>query len=217
MNKNDLNFTAKLTIKVELPYRTYLPNDYSDDGPAHPLLLFLHGAGERGDDLTALTNTALPKHIEEGLDLPFVTVCPQCAEGSWWDEHALSALLDKVVSAYNIDQTRLYLTGLSMGGRGTWQLANLLGEKFAAIAPTCPPFVWVNPENFRNLPIWCFHGVMDSVIPVSDSVKIVRLLRSNGCKVEFTTYANADHDSWTDTYTNPELYEWLLSHRRAAP
>jgi len=76
----------------------------------------------------------------------------------------------------------------------------------------CPPFGFVNPVNFKDLPVWCFHGAMDSVIPVSDSVKMVRLLRSGGCNVKFTVYPDADHDSWTDTYTNTALYDWFLEH-----
>ena len=214
MKSDDLCFAASLTLEVELPYRTYLPNDYSSNGPGFPLLMFLHGAGERGSDLKALTNTALPKHIEEGMVLPFVTVCPQCPEGSWWNTDALAALLEHSQEFYNIDASRIYLTGLSMGGRGTWQLADRISDKLAAIASICPPFFFVNPANFLHLPIWCFHGVMDSVVPVNDSVKMVRMLRGAGCNVRFTTYADADHDSWTETYTNPELYEWLLSHQR---
>jgi len=214
MKSDDLNFSASIKVEVELPYRTYLPDDYSDEGSGHPLLLFLHGAGERGSDLSALTDTALPKHIEEGLDLPFVVVCPQCPIGVGWDPQALVALLDLAIENYNIDHSRVYLTGLSMGGRGTWQLTELVGDRLAAIASICPPFVYVNPAKFQNLPIWCFHGVMDSVVPVTDSVRMVRMLRNAGCEVEFTTYANADHDSWTETYTNAALYEWFLSHRR---
>jgi len=214
VNSSDLQFKTKLELNVDIPCRVYLPEGYADQGPASPVLLFLHGAGERGSDLKALTDTALPKHIEEGLQLPFVTVCPQCPEGSFWNERELLALLDKIVEDYNIDQTRIYLSGLSMGGRGTWQLADLAFDRFAAIVPICAPFYWVNPENFTNLPIWCFHGVMDSVIPVTESVKMVRRLREAGCDIEFTTYANTDHDSWTETYTNPKVYEWLLSHQR---
>jgi len=215
MKSDNLVLDTTLEIPVSLPYRTYFPAGYADTGDPHPLLLFLHGAGERGSDLKALTATALPKHIEAGdVDLPFVTVCPQCPEGSWWDELALSALLDKAIADYNVDTTRIYLTGLSMGGRGTWQLANLVADRLAAIVPICAPFMWVNTQPFKRLPMWVFHGVMDSVVPVTESVRMVRMLRQAGCQVEFTTYANADHDSWTETYLNPALYDWLLSHRR---
>ena len=215
MKHTDEKLKAKVKVEVSLPYRTYLPKRYSAKGTGRPLLLFLHGAGERGNDLTALTKTALPKHIEAGeLDLPFVTVCPQCPEGSWWDEVALEALLDKVIDDYNVDLKRIYLTGLSMGGRGTWQLANVIADRLAAIVPICAPFLFVNPAPFKRLPIWVFHGVMDQVVPITESVRMVRMLRQAGCNVEFTTYSNADHDSWTETYTNPALYEWLLSHKR---
>ena len=213
MKSDSFLLETSVQVDVSLPYRTYFPDGYSTGGKPHPLLMFLHGAGERGSDFSALVRTALPKHIEDGdLDLPFVTVCPQCPEERWWDELALKALLDKVVTDYNIDTTRVYLTGLSMGGRGTWQLANIVADRLAAIAPICAPFFFVNAKLFKRLPIWVFHGVMDSIVPVADSVRMVRLLRQAGCNVEFTTYANADHDSWTETYTNPRLYDWLLSH-----
>ncbi len=214
MKSDDSVFSGQLTVSIELPYRVYLPDHYVDTGEGFPLLLFLHGAGERGSDLTALANTGLPKEIEQGMHLPFVTICPQCPLNEAWDEHKLLALLDTIIADYNIDPTRIYVTGLSMGGRGTWQLANLAGHRFAAILPICPPFFWTNPDNFKDLPIWCFHGVMDSVVSVTDSVRMVRLLRTAGCQVNFTTYANADHDSWSETYTNPAIYEWLLSHQR---
>ncbi|MCH2338015.1 MAG: prolyl oligopeptidase family serine peptidase [Pseudomonadales bacterium] len=214
MDHHEKTFAKTVEIKkeVEIPFRAYIPNGYSEGGQGLPLLLFLHGAGERGSDLKQLAATGLPKHIEEGLDIPFVTVCPQCPENDWWDPIALKALFEHVVTTYNVDESKLYLSGLSMGGSGTWQLANILYERLAAIAPVCPPFGFVNPANFKELPVWCFHGAMDSVIPVSDSVKMVRLLRLGGCNVKFTVYPDADHDSWTETYTNPALYDWLLEH-----
>ena len=214
MKSESLNFGTTVSVNVALPYKVYYPKGYSASGEPHPLLMFLHGAGERGSDLSALTATALPKHIEDGdLDLPFVVVAPQCPEGHWWNPLAVDALLDKAIADYNIDPSRVYLTGLSMGGRGTWEMANRAGHKLAAIAPICGPFVWVNAAPLQRLPMWVFHGVMDSVVPVTESVKMVRMLRAAGCDVKFTTYADADHDSWTETYTNPELYDWLLSHR----
>ncbi len=215
MKRNDENFATEVTVGISLPYLTYLPDDYSDDGDGHPLLYFLHGAGERGSDLTALTKIALPKRLEEDLNLPFVVVCPQCPIGSSWNTVETKALLEASIDRYNIDRSRVYLSGLSMGGRGTWQLADVAGDLLAAVIAVCPPFVRVNPDNFKQLPVWCFHGVMDSVIPIADSVRMVRILRAAGGEVRFTTYADADHDSWTETYDNPEIYEWLLSHRKS--
>ena len=214
MDRSDSDFSTTMTIDVSLPYRKYLPKDYGTSGPGHPLLLFLHGIGECGTDLDAVSSIALPRYIEDGAELPFVTICPQCPWGQGWNPSALSMLLDKVMEEHNIDTARVYLTGLSMGGRGTWELANRIADRLAAAIPICPPFIKVNPENFKEIPIWCFHGSMDLVIPVGESVRMVKMLRDAGCSVEFTTYSNADHDSWTETYQNPAIYEWLLSHRK---
>jgi len=212
MKQNDLSYEKTLTRSASLKYRAYLPDNPGTDNDKHPMLLFLHGAGERGDDLDLMASVGLPKNIEAGLDLPFITICPQCPTNQWWDIEALVAFLDDMIEQYPVDTSRVYLSGLSMGGRGTWELANRVSHKLAAIAPVCPPFIWVNPANFKDLPVWCFHGVMDSVVPITDSIKMVRYLRDAGTKVRFTTYANVDHDSWNKAYDNPELYEWLLSH-----
>tara|TARA_E500000331_G_scaffold318774_2_gene331038 strand:- start:869 stop:1522 length:654 start_codon:yes stop_codon:yes gene_type:complete len=215
MKQDDFGLDAQVTLDVSIPYRVYLPTDYDASGDGYPMLYFLHGAGERGNDLDWMARIALPKYIEDGAELPFVTVCPQCPSDKRWDALTLTTLLDKVVDDYNIDTSRIYLTGLSMGGWGTWDLANRISDRLAAAIPICGPFLRVIPEHFKDLPVWCFHGVMDSVIPVADSVRMVKSLRDAGCNVEFTTYANADHDSWTETYQNPEIYDWLLSHRKA--
>lgn len=212
MQSQDQSFSTTLKVDVSLAYRTYFPEDYSDEGPELPLLMFLHGSGERGSDLDLLTTATLPKFIEEGLDLPFVTVCPQCRE--MWEARSLAVLLDEVLEKYNVDRSRVYLSGNSMGGLGTWMLANVAADRLAAIAPVCPPSVTVDPENFKGLPIWCFHGAMDSVVPVGESVKMIRRLRQAGCDVKFTVYPDADHDSWTPAYNDPELVSWLLSHQR---
>jgi predicted peptidase len=214
MQQDDFSLAVTLTLDVSIPYRVYLPNNDDTSGDGHPLLIFLHGAGYRGDDLNVMARIGLPRYIEEGADLPFVTVCPQCPLGESWNTLQLIALLDKIIADYNINTSRVYLTGLSMGGRGTWDLANQIADRLAAAIPICGPFSRVNPDNFKQLPIWCFHGVMDSTIPVADSVRMVKMLREAGCSVDFTTYSNADHDSWTETYNNPSIYDWLLSHKK---
>ena len=212
MQSQDQSFSTVVQVEVSIAYRTYFPDDYSEDGPGHPLLFFLHGSGERGADLNLLTTATLPKYIEEGLDLPFVTVCPQCQE--MWDARSLALLLDEVIEKYNVDRTRVYLSGNSMGGLGTWMLANVAADRFAAIAPICPPSAPVNPANFKGLPIWCFHGAMDPIVPIGESVKMIRRLREAGCEVKFTVYPDEGHDSYTPAYHDPELVTWLLSHRR---
>ena len=211
-NQIDQALQTQISIDVNLPYRVYLPKAYaSDDYTRFPLLLFLHGAGERGTDLDKMAAVGLPHEIEEnGLTLPMITVCPQCPEGSWWNERGLLALLDEVISQYQVDESRVYVTGLSMGGRGTWRLAELAPEKIAAILPVCPPYTFIDFAKLKDMGIWVFHGVMDQVIPIDESALMIRMLRHFGCDVKFTAYADADHDAWSDTYSNTQVYDWLL-------
>jgi predicted peptidase len=213
MQSQDQSYSTTVQSEVSIRYRTYFPENYTDDGAAFPMLYFMHGSGERGADLDILEWQTLPRFIKEGLDLPFVTVCPQCEVG--WDVRALELLLDEAIEKYNVDPTRVYLTGNSMGGLGTWMLGNVAADRVAAMAPVCAPSTRINPENFKGVPIWCFHGAMDSVVPIGESVKMVRYLREAGCVVKFTVYPDADHDSWTPAYRDPEFVTWLLSHRKA--
>ena len=212
MRSEDRSFATTMRADKVISYRTYFPKDYSEESAPFPLLFFMHGAGERGRDLNRLERAALPRFIKEGLELPFVTVCPQCVE--MWDVRVLDPLLNEVIGRYNVDPARVCLTGNSMGGLGTWMLANVAADRVAAIVPVCPPFTRVDPENFRGLPVWCFHGAMDSVVPIDDSDRMIRLLRNAGCDVKFTEYPDLDHDTWTPAYHDPELVRWLLSHRK---
>jgi predicted peptidase len=175
VESTDQAFSTTVKLDVSISYRTYFPTGYSDDGEPLPLLYFMHGSGERGTDLDRLELATLPRFIKSGLDLPFVTVCPQCNE--MWDLRALDLLLDEVIEKYNVDPTRVYLTGNSMGGLGTWMLADIAADRVAAIAPVCPPSTRINPANFKDLPVWCFHGAMDSTVPVGEAVKMIRQLR----------------------------------------
>lgn len=215
MESSNQVFKKLVKQEVDCRYLLYLPDGYEEAEQGDcPLMLFLHGAGERGPDLDLLKVTGLPNELEKGLSLPFITVCPQCSLNQTWDSITLNELLGEIIDTYRVDDSRIYLTGLSMGGRGTWMLANDYPDRFAAIAPICAPFTQVNPQSFKNIPIWCLHGAMDPVIPVTDSVKSVRLLRAAGCDVKFTVYADADHDSWTETYRNPGFYEWFKANQK---
>ncbi len=206
-------------ISLSLDYLLYLPPAYTKDITRKwPLLLFLHGAGERGTDLERVKIHGPPKLVETGKDFPFIIVSPQCPEDQWWDLTALTHLLDEIQSEHRVDPDRIYLTGLSMGGFGTWNLASLLPEKFAAIAPVCGGGFPIRTKNLRHLPVWAFHGARDKAVPLSESVRMVDALRKRGNrKVVFSVYADAGHDSWTATYDNPRFYEWLLSHTRRPP
>ncbi|OQY30716.1 MAG: hypothetical protein B6243_09810 [Anaerolineaceae bacterium 4572_5.2] len=214
MKKIKQHLTTKITKQVELNYLLYLPEKPEANASAPPLLLFLHGVGERGNDLSLLKKQGPPLRIETGAEFPFVVAAPQCPTDTWWQIDSLIALLDHLLEQHNIDQSRIYVTGLSMGGYGTWALADACPNRFAAIAPVCGPFTFINPLRFQNIPIWCFHGAMDDVVPVSDSVKMVKWLRENGANVRFTVYPDAEHDSWTQTYEGTKLYDWFLMHHK---
>ncbi len=217
-------FTTDVTRKVALDYLLFLPKDMAAQPDKRwPLLLFLHGAGERGSNVWLVAVHGPPKIVREKPDFPFIVVSPQCPAGRRWVDEDVLALLDDVIAKYPVDKQRIYLTGLSMGGYGTWSLGLSHPERFAAIVPICGggdsiKALLPDPtraEALRSLPVWAFHGAKDSVVRLVESERMVDALRRFGCKeVELTVYPDAEHDSWTATYANPKLYEWLLNHRR---
>jgi predicted peptidase len=210
-----------ITKTVAIKYLLYLPKDYGTKDERWPMILFLHGAGERGSNLEAVKKHGPPKLVAQDKDLPFVIVSPQCPAEDWWTNveqlDALNALVDEMVANYRVDPGRIYLTGLSMGGYGTWALAFTYPNRFAAIAPICgggQPFM---ARRIRHLPVWVFHGGKDPVVPIKQSEDMVAALKKAGdTEVKFTVYPEAGHDSWTETYDNPQLYKWFLEHRRKA-
>lgn len=218
-NKSDkqqhLKLEKEIKLKVELQYLLYLPEDYEKAEKEYPLVLFLHGAGERGNDIELVKRNGPPKLIEEGKNFPFILVSPQCPEQTRWSyqTQSLIALLDEIESKYRVDQNRIYVTGLSMGGQGTWSLALTQPNRFAAIAPICG---WTDTWEvckIKHLPAWVFHGAKDNVVPVTESQQMFDALKQCGAEnIKLTIYPEANHDAWTETYNNPELYNWLLSH-----
>lgn len=202
-------------VKVEMNYLLYLPADYGKEPDKKwPLILFLHGMGERGDNLDKVKDHGPPKLIAEGKEFPFIIVSPQCPRTQLWVPSELTHLLDEVEAKYTVDKDRIYVTGLSMGGFATWALAGDQPERFAAIAPVCgggePAMAW----RFRRLPAWVFHGAKDETVPLERSQQMVDALKKFGGDPKFTVYPEAEHDSWTETYNNPELYDWFLTNVR---
>ncbi len=205
----------KETVVNNLTYNCllYYPEKiYSNKYTKFPFLLFLHGSGECGDDLNTLKKTGLPEFIENGAEYPFIISAPQCPHDQWWDHDKLFELLKVLIQNNPVEKKRIYMTGLSMGGSGVWAFANAHTGIFAAIAPICGPKTDINPGHFINLPVWCFHGEDDEKVPVDDSIKMIKKVRDAGCSARFTVYRGTGHDSWTETYKKPELYEWLLGH-----
>lgn len=204
------NFSKEIKVTVSTNYLLYLPKDYLDNSESYPLVLFLHGAGERGNDLEKVKVHGLPRLINEGKEFPFIVVSPQCPEEVFWSTDVLSALLDEIEANYRVDKNRIYVTGLSMGGNGTWSLALAQPNRFAAIAPVCG---WSVPSvacTIKHIPIWVFHGAKDNVVPLNASEVMVERLKTCEGNVKFTVYPEANHDSWTETYNNEELYKWFL-------
>lgn len=205
-----------VTKTVAIKYLLFLPQDYGKKDQQWPLILFLHGAGERGDNLDLVKKHGPPKIVDQKPDFPFVVISPQCPADSWWTEEgdALIALLDDILAHYRVDPDRVYLTGLSMGGFGTWDLAIAYPKRFAAIAPICGRGKPYMVKRIKDVPAWVFHGGKDPVVPIKDSEDMVNALKKVGAEVKFTVYPEAGHDSWTETYNNPALYDWFLAHRR---
>ncbi len=208
----------KVTVTVKADYLLYLPKDYGKD-PAKkwPVILFLHGSGERGEDLNLVKLHGPPKVIEQGMDLPFVVVSPQCPSNQWWEPSTVVALLDEVIEKYHVDPDRAYLTGLSMGGFGTWDTAIAYPNRFAAIAPICGSGNPYRAPALKNVPTWVFHGEKDDRVPIAAGAQMVSVLKQVGGDVKFTRYPDAGHDSWTQTYAHRALYDWFLQHKRGQP
>jgi predicted peptidase len=198
---------------LQMRYLLYLPDGYGENiEKKWPVLLFLHGSGERGDDLNRVKVHGPPK-IVETKDLPFIIVSPQCPAGERWEPELLNELLDAILLWHRADADRIYLTGLSMGGYGTWELAMKHPDKFAAIAPICGGGDPARVEKIKHIPTWVFHGAKDLTVPLEKSEEMVDALKKAGSKVKFTVYPEAAHDSWTETYDNSELYDWFLIHK----
>ena len=219
----DRAWWAGLKQRLHLPvmdHLTYLPADYRlNDKKLFPLVLFLHGKGERGGVIEQIKDSALPSRLEYEREFrnkfPAITIAPQCPAGEVWSTHQLIALLDEVQSKYRVDPDRVYVTGMSMGGYGTWALASEFPERFAAIAPVCGGGDLGEIKHLTHIPVWAFHGRKDNVVPFAESQRLVQALQPLNPQVKFTAYPDTGHDAWTETYNNPKLYEWLFSHIRS--
>ena len=190
------------------------PKSFTEDNQ-YPLLIFLHGAGTRGSDFGLFANGPFVQYTGEYSDFPFVVAAPLCEENTWFDvwEH-LKNFVKETVNFPFIDKSRVYIMGASMGGYATWQLAMSIPEYFAAIAPICGGGMYWNAGRLVHTPIWAFHGQKDHVVFVEESVKMVNAVNNNGGNAKLTIYSDRDHDAWTDTYSNPEVFAWLLQHRK---
>lgn len=195
----------------KLTYLVKYPEGFSENGK-YPTLFFLHGAGTRGTSTDALRENAFFE-CTENMNLPFVIVAPLCSENTWFDlfEH-LIALVKEVAKLPYVDEKRIYLTGNSMGGYGTWQLAMSMPEYFAAIVPVCGGGMYWNAWRLKNVAVWAFHGEKDDCVSPTETEKMMDIVKRAGAEAKLTIYPEAGHNAWTPTYSNPEVFEWLLKH-----
>jgi predicted peptidase len=208
------------TDKGESKYVLFVPHKY-DGEKEYPLILFLHGAGERGDDgqapvLQGIGNAIKFKNKEK--DFPFFVLFPQAAKGGSWkagmpDADRALAILAETQKKFKIDGKRLYLTGLSMGGSGTWSLAAAYPEKWAAIVPICGGGDPANVEKIKHIPCWCFCGDKDGAKLVENCRTLTKALKDAGGPTRYSEFPYVGHNSWDSAYVTPELYPWLLSHK----
>lgn len=196
----------------------YLPEDYNQNPTKkYPLLIFLHGSSESGNDLEKVKKYGPPKLIAQGKSFPFIIISPQLPMkyASKWPSKLVNEVYEIGTKNFRVDKDRFYLTGVSVGGAGTWTYAVTYPDKVAAIAPICG---WGNPSQacaMKDIPTWAFHGAKDKVISIEASQKMVNALKKCGAEPKFTVYPKAGHDSWTITYDNPTLYEWFLSQSKS--
>jgi predicted peptidase len=206
----------QLQLAARLRYWVDVPEGYADEPTRRwPLIVFLHGSGERGHDLAAVRVHGLPKHLDAGLRVPAIVVSPQCEPDLDWDPHQLHALLIHLKGSWRIDERRVTATGLSMGGAGCWDWATNHPDDLAGIAPVCGFGRRLRIAQMRSVPVRAYHGLEDTVVPPSASRELVDGLRTAGGQADLTLYPGVGHDAWTPAYADPGLVPWLLAQRRS--
>ena len=222
---------------VTYNYQVFVPSNWSKK-VKWPVILFLHGYGEEGDDGLVQTQVGLATAIRKQVDrFPTVVVIPQCRKKDWWTSPAMEAqalkALDQTMKEFKGDPQRVYLTGLSMGGFGTWGFASGHPAEFAALVPICggirdpdaaeipnyrdvdnsaDPYV-ATAQKIGKTPVWVFHGEADPVVPVTESRQMVAALKAAGGNVRYTEYPGVKHESWDNAYAEPDLFPWLLAQK----
>lgn len=213
------SFQKRIHATVDGQFLLFLPRGFEPHGHAkYPLLIFLHGSGEAGNDLNLLKIQGPPKIVESQPDFPFIVASPQSPliEERGFDLQMLDALLDELLARLPIDRDRVYLTGLSMGGIWSYGWASLHPERFAAIAPVSATWDPAEACRLKGVPIWAFHGEIDDVVPLAGEQAMIDAINACGGSAKLTVYPGVGHGAWTPAYDDPALYQWLLEHRRTS-
>ncbi len=194
----------------KIGFLLYVPANY-EELESLPLVMFMHGMGERGDDLDLVKKWGPPKKVTEGKEFPFILVSPQCPKDITWQPSHLVQVLDAIEGQLKVDKKRVYMTGLSMGGYATWGLLSTIPERIAAAVPICGGGKPATAESMVDVPIWAFHGTDDRVVGIERSQSMVDAVNEAGGNAKLTSYDGVGHNSWSETYANQEVYDWMLS------
>jgi predicted peptidase len=214
----------------KLPYRLLLPDDY-DKSKKYPLVLFLHGAGERGDDNEAQLKHGVPEFArdENRKKYPCILIAPQCPSKLKWADWTVNAplakeptepnrlaleLVDAIQKEYSVDPKRIYVTGLSMGGFGTWDLISRHPDKFAAAVPVCGGGDPNQADKIARIPIWVFHGAQDNAVKVERSREMIEAIKKSRGMPKYTEYPKEGHASWVPAYKDAGMFKWLFEQKR---
>jgi predicted peptidase len=198
-------------------FKLFLPNNYNDhEDQSFPLILFLHGIKRRGNDLSLLDDYGLLEVADQSVNFPYIVVAPQCPSDTYWPENRLIvlSLLNQILEKYQVDQNSIYLTGFSMGGNGVWDLAAKDEGLFAAAVPVSGWYEANAAIRLCTMPIWAFHGENDDIVSISSSETMVNAITEAGGAPLFTRYPGLTHNVMHETYTNPQLYDWLMRNKK---
>jgi predicted peptidase len=217
------NLFSRESYHYELRYLAYLPASYKgltssynkDDAVKKwPLVIFLHGSGERGSELDLVRKNGLPFELDRRDDTPYIMIAPQCPANERWNVVVLEALLANLLRCYSIDEKRVVVTGLSLGGFGSWAWACEHPERFAGVIPVCGGIEPAKTSTLKGMPIWAFHGDQDKAVPLERGQLAAEAAKKNGADVKFTVYPGVGHNSWEKAYAEPELEAWILARKR---
>lgn len=202
--------------KVIKDFLRQLPATYNDDvNKKWPVIFFLHGMGERGSDINIVKRASLAAIAAKDENFPYILIAPQCPVTTWWDVPSLEVLYEQVLKEYRVDPSRVYLTGLSMGGYGAWSWALMKPDRFSAVVPICGEGTPGKACVLKNKPVWVFHNADDPTVPVSGSREMVAAIKAcGGTQVKYSENATGGHDSWTRAYTDPALFTWLNQQKK---
>ena len=207
---SEKEFVSEKTGK-KLKYLAYSPKKNENV----PLILYLHGAGSRGDELSSMSPVGPVGELENGRRIPARIVAPQCYGDTWFELfETLIDFAETVSKESGVDKSRIYLTGVSMGAYAAWQLAMTKPDMFAALVPVCGGGMYWNAERLKNMPVWTFHGALDDDVYPDESIKMVYRINKSGGKAKITVFEKADHNAWDPAYALDDMWDWMFEQSK---